>query len=158
MGAFIDIPFKDNYQFQGGVNFASKRTGIALEDSRIGGVGSEEQVYDHEFLQIPLLLKLYTNEVLLDTKVFVNFGLAPELRLNTDNNGQGNPFITEFQNFDLAGNFGAGVEIGVGVNTKVFVGLNFYLGFIDQVKTQRTLYDEFQVKSNLFLLEFGIKF
>ena len=57
-----------------------------------------------------------------------------ELRLNTDNRAQVNPFITEFQRFDLAGNLGGGVENGVGVNTKVFVGLNFYLGFIDQVK------------------------
>ena len=82
----------------------------------------------------------------------------PELRLNTDNNGQANPFITEFQSIDLSGNFGGGVEKGIGVNTKVFVGLNFYLGFIDQVKAQTALFDDFQVKSNLFSLEFGIKF
>ena len=158
LGVFTDIQFKEHYHFQGGINFASKRTGIALEDSRVGGGIPQGEVFDHEYLQVPLLLKLYTNEVLLDIKVFINFGLVPELRLNTDNRAQVNPFITEFQRFDLAGNLGGGVENGVGVNTKVFVGLNFYLGFIDQVKTQSALYDEFQVKSNLFSLEFGIKF
>ncbi len=157
LGAFVDIPFKDNYYFQGGINFASKRTGIALEDIGVGR-GPEAQIYDHEFLQIPLLLKLYTNEVLLDTKVFINFGLVPEIRLNTDNNGQANPFIQEFQDLDVAGNFGGGLEKGIGVNTKVYTSLNFYLGFIDQVKTQSQAFEEFQVKSNLFSLEFGIKF
>lgn len=158
LGAFVDIPFKENYHFQGGVNFASKRTAITLESTAIANSAPLSQAFDHEFLQIPLLLKLYTNEVLLDTKVFFNFGLVPEVRLNTDNSGQANPFIEDFQDFDLAGNFGGGVEKGIGVNTKVFVGLSYYLGFIDQVKAKNDLYDDFQVKSNLFSLEFGIKF
>lgn len=158
LGAFVDIPFKENYHFQGGVNFASKRTGITLESTAVANSTPISQTFDHEYLQIPLLLKLYTNEVLLDTKVFINFGLVPEIRLNTDNNGQANPFIEEFQDIDLAGNIGGGIEKSIGVNTKVFVGLNFYLGFIDQVKTKSDVYDDFQVKSNLFSLEFGIKF
>ena len=156
LGAFVDIPFKENYYFHSGINFASKRTGITLRDTRVTDPGS--QTFDHEYLQIPLLLKLYTNEVLLDTKVFINFGLVPEIRLNTDNGGQVAPTILEFQNFDIAGNFGGGIEKGIGVNTKVFAAFNFYLGFIDQVKTQNAIYDDFQVKSNLFSLEFGIKF
>lgn len=158
IGAFIDIPFKENYHFQGGVNFASKITGISLEDPRIFGGGPVGERYDHEYLQVPLLLKLYTNEVMLDTRVFFNFGVVPEIRLNTDNNDIAAPSIAEFRNVDLAGNFGGGVERSIGVNTRVYAGLNYFIGFLDQVKSQNPVYDDFTVKSNLFSLEFGIKF
>lgn len=158
IGAFVDIPFKENYHFHSGINFASKTTGITLEDSGVAGGGPIGQEYDHEYLQIPLLLKLYTNEVILDTKVFFNFGVMPEIRLNTDFENTGIAGITEFRSFDLAGNFGGGLERSIGVNTRVYAGLNYYIGFLNQVKTQNPIYDEFKVKSNLFSLEFGIKF
>ncbi len=158
IGAFVDVPFKENYHFHSGINFASKTTGITLEDPNVAGGGPIGQKYDHEYLQVPLLLKLYTNEVLLDTKVFFNFGMVPEIRLNTDFDNTGIMAITEFRSLDLSGNFGGGLERSVGVNTRVYVGLNYYIGFLDQVKTQSSLYDDFQVKSNLFSLEFGIKF
>lgn len=158
LGAFVEIPFKENYHFQGGVNFASKVTGIRLVDLTVLGGAPVDKSYDHEYLQIPLLLKLYTNEVLLDTKVFFNFGLVPEIRLNTDFDNTGVIAITEFRGLDISGNFGGGLERSIGVNTRVYAGLNYYIGFLDQVKTQNSLYDDFQVKSNLFSLEFGIKF
>ena len=63
LGAFTDIQFKEHYHFQGGINFASKRTGIALEDSRVGGgIGSfpQGEVFDHEYLQVPLTPSLIT--------------------------------------------------------------------------------------------------
>ena len=158
IGAFVDVPFKENYYFQGGVNFASKITGITLEDPGVSGGGPVGERYDHEFLQVPLLLKLYTNEVMLDTRIFFNFGMIPEIRLNTDNNDILAPSITAFRSFDLAGNFGGGVERSIGVNTRVYAGLNYNIGFLDQVKTQNPAYDDFTVKSNLFSLELGIKF
>lgn len=155
LGAFVDIPFKENYFFHGGVNFASKATKISAQNG-LSAMRMEE--YDHEYLQIPLLLKLYTNELMLDTRLFFNFGVIPEIRLNTSSEDPGNLLITEFSDFDLAGNFGGGVERSIGVNTRIFAGLNYNIGFLNTVKAQSTAYNEFTIKSNLFSLEIGIKF
>ena len=158
LGAFVDIPFKENYFFEGGVNYATKSTRISVQDSRFLSGNAATERYDHEYLQLPVLLKLYTNEILLDTKVYFNFGLVPEIRLSTENENPGVLFVNEFQDFDVSGNFGGGIEKLVGVNTRVFVSLNYYIGFINQVKEQNPIYDELNIKSGLFSLEFGIKF
>ncbi len=123
LGAFVDIPFKENYFFSGGVNYASKASQFTA--TTFGNTITEE--YDHEYLQVPILLKLYTNEVLLDTKLFFNFGLIPEVRLNSALNSTTSPnsnLIFEWNDLDLAGNFGGGVERGIGVNTRVIAALN----------------------------------
>ncbi|WP_069834276.1 porin family protein [Roseivirga misakiensis] len=158
IGAFVDLPFKENYHFHTGINFASKTTRVSVTDASVLAGRPVSERYDHEYLQIPLLLKLYTNEVVLDTRAFFNFGVVPELRLNTDNESNAVELVREFRSFDLSGNFGGGLEHSIGVNTRVYASLNYYLGFLNQVKTQNALYDDFQIKSNLFSLELGIKF
>lgn len=158
IGAFVDLPFKDNYHLHTGINFASKATRLTITDPGVLAGQTVSERYDHEYLQIPILLKLYTNEVILDTKVFFNFGVVPEVRLNTDNETTTVGFVNEFRGLDLSGNFGGGLERSIGVNTRVYAGLNYYIGFLNQIKSQNTIYEPFKVKSNLFSLEFGIKF
>jgi hypothetical protein len=158
VGAFVDIPFRENYYFHTGINYRSKGTKVTAQDgSYLGGTPFSEE-YNHESIQLPLLLKLYTNEILLDAKLFFNFGLVPEIVLNSSDEAPTNILIEEFNTFDLSGNFGGGIEYAIGVNTKLFASLNYYLGFFNQVKTQSTAFDEFSLKSNLLSLEFGIKF
>lgn len=156
-GAFVDIGFKENYFFHTGISYASKKTNLKFMNPN--GVPSEiSESYSHEYLQIPLLLKLYTNELLLDTKVFFNFGVIPEIRLSTSNDEVTIIAVSKFQNFDLAGNLGAGLEHGLGPNTRVFVGLNYNLGFLNMINQQNTNLSEFNLKSSLFALELGVKF
>lgn len=159
LGAFVDIPFKENYFFSGGINFASKSSSFTVDNLGAGLPVREE--YDHEYIQVPLLIKLYTNEVMLDTKLFFNFGLIPELRLNTTNElttSTTTELVSEWSNLDLAGNFGGGIERGIGVSTRVFAALNYNIGFLNQVQTHSQSIDGLVLKSNLFSLEFGIKF
>lgn len=158
LGAFVDVPFKDNYYFHGGVNFAGRSTKIILDDPAYFSGTPTSANYEHEYLQLPALLKLYTNEVMLDTKLFFNFGVIPEIRLNTTNKMEAVNPITEFQNFDVSGNFGGGIERAIGVNTNVFAALNYNIGFLNQVKEQTNALDDLKVKNNLIAIEFGIKF
>lgn len=157
LGAFVDIGFKENYFFSTGVNYATKNTQIVANHPGVGG-GEVKEKYAHEYLQIPLLIKLYTNEVVLDTKIYFNFGLVPEIRLSTSNENVDVVLIENFKSFDLAGNLGGGLEKSLGPNTRLFGGLNFNLGFLNMIKDQSDLIDPITVKSNLLALEFGIKF
>ncbi len=160
LGAFIDIPFAENYFFSAGLNYASKKTQFSVVE--MGNlsylVAPVFESYDHEFLQLPLLLKLYTNEISLDTKLFVNFGVTPEVRLNSTNDELTNPSITAFKRFDLSGNFGVGIERAVGVNTNIFLTTGYSLGFLNQVKETTGLSDDISIKNNLISLELGITF
>lgn len=158
IGAFVDYQFKENYFFSAGINYASKDFGFTARSTNsianVTGIAS----FSQEFLQIPALLKLYTNEVILDTKLYFNFGIVPEIRLSSTPKSDNSDIIREFRSFDLAGNFGGGLERTIGVNTRVYAGVFYNLGFINQVKTQNETYDELSLKNRLFALEIGIKF
>ena len=155
-GAFVDIGFKENYFFHTGVSYVTKRTNLNASHPGIGSNITEQ--YSHEYLQLPLLLKLYTNEVSLDTRLYFNFGVIPEIRLSTSNDDVSEVLIENFRDFDLAGNIGAGLEKNLGPSTRIFGGLNFNIGFLNMVKDQNTQFDEFTVKSSLLALEIGVKF
>lgn len=157
LGAFVDIGFKENYFFHTGINYATKETRLTVNHPGVGG-GEVSERYAHDYLQLPMLLKLYTNEIVLDTKIYFNFGIIPEIRLSTSNEGVSTVLIEDFKSFDLAGNLGGGVEKSLGPNTRLFGGLNFNLGFLNMIKNQSDLVDPITVKSNLLALEIGIKF
>lgn len=158
IGAFVDYEFKENYFFSAGINYASKDFGLTARstNSIANVIGSAS--FSQEFLQVPALLKLYTNEVILDTKIYFNFGVVPEVRLSNSPKSDNSDMVREFRSFDVAGNFGGGLERNIGVNTRVYAGLFFNLGFINQVKIQNETYDELTLKNRLFALELGIKF
>ena len=80
------------------------------------------------------------------------------MRLNTNNKTENINLITEFQHFDINGNFGGGVERAIGVQTSLFASINYNIGFINQVKEQSNSLDDLKVKNSLIAIEFGIKF
>ncbi len=157
-GAFADLAFKENYYFHTGFSFASKVTKVQASDPGFAGGTTISEGYDTQYLQIPFLLKLYTNEIILDTKLFVNFGFIPEILLGNSNHDPNNVLIEDFKSFDMSGNFGGGIERDIGVNTSVFVSINFYRGLLNHVQTQHRIFDDFKLKSKLISLEFGMKF
>jgi len=158
VGAFVDFQFEENYFFSTGINYVNKDFGITARSTQSISTPLGEARFNQEYLQVPILLKLYTNEVILDTKVYFNFGIIPEIRLSSTPGDDNDDIIREFNNFDLAGNFGAGLERTIGVHTRVFVGFSYNLGFINQVKTQNNALDELSLKNRLFALELGVKF
>ena len=158
VGAFVDYTFKENYHFNFGINYASKDFGLIARSSQSIATELGRASFNQEFLQVPLLLKLYTNEIILDTKIYFNFGIVPEVRLSNSARATNDDIIREFRNFDLAGNFGGGLERSIGVNTRIFAGIFYNLGFINQVKTQNDTFDELSLKNRLIALEIGINF
>jgi len=157
LGAFVDYNFRQNYFFHTGINYTTQSTRIVASDPSVGG-GAFNEAYRHEFLQIPLLLKLYTNEVSLDTKLYFNFGIIPEIKLGTKQEEVSAVVIENFNSFDLAGNLGLGIEKQIGTHTRIFSGFNFNLGFFNQVDEQNENFDPITIKSRMLSLEVGMKF
>jgi hypothetical protein len=158
VGAFVDYQFKENYHFNLGLMFSQKTIGVFVNNNQSPSNIIAQSSFKQEHIFIPILLKLYTNEIFLDTKLYFNFGIVPQIRLSNTMLSESDDVIRELVGFDLAGNFGGGLERHIGVNTRVFAGIFFNLGFINQIKTLNPAYEDFTLKNRMVALEMGIKF
>src|SRR5699024_4570828 len=75
-GPIVDFFLKENYYFSTGILYTPKRAGISIKDE-LGIQRSED--YKLQYLQIPAMIKLFTNELALDTRVYFKFGAIPEI-------------------------------------------------------------------------------
>ncbi len=157
-GPMFDIPIGNNhnYYLSTGLIYASKRVGISISDKETGAV--QEEAYSIQYLQVPALLKLYTNEVSLDTKVYFQVGTALELNINDKPKKESGRFIEDFKPIDFSILMGAGLELRAGLNTSVFAGFSYSRGLINAISDQIPTDNKLVVKNDLFSIDFGVKF
>ena len=157
-GPVFDIPISNNnnYYFHTGLVYAAKRAGIQVTDK--DDLETREEVYSVQYLQVPVALKLYTNEVALDTKIYFNVGTQLEVNINERSKENSNIYIEGFRPVDVSIQLGAGTEFRAGVNTSFFAGFSYTRGLIDAVSDQLPLDDNLVLKNDLFSIDFGIKF
>ena len=84
--------------------------------------------YDINYLQIPLSLKLYTNEIAPDMSLFFQVGLALEFKIFEQALDEDYEFVSKFSFFDTAAIIGTGIEYRLGVNTLFFAGATLKKG------------------------------
>lgn len=158
IGAFLDIPLNENIYLQTGLNLAPKATRYRFVSTYNFSVNVRpldiDVRVDHQFFQVPLLFKLYTSDVESEFRTYLNVGAVPEFRLKTKDEW----YSDRFYNFDLSGQFGFGVEKRMGERNRIFVSLNYYNGFLDQIRRNGDGEDYMQLTHRLLNLEFGIKF
>jgi hypothetical protein len=121
IGAVYDWPIKENYYLSTGLFFVAKQIGI-----KNMGVEKEER-REIQYLQAPILLKLYTSEIVLDTRLYVEFGITGALKINdriTKLLGSDQP-ITKLRMWEIGGMVGVGVEYSFSLFTSVFAGITY---------------------------------
>lgn len=156
LGPIVDIRLTDNYYFSSGVFFASKKARVAVADT-LGN--SLEEAHRIQYLQVPVSLKLFTNEFSLDKKIFFQFGGIAEVNINEKvEAGSEALLIEEVQFFDFSVMAGAGVEYKMGVNTIVYGGLSYHRGLVNAVSANNDLYGKAVLKNDYIALNLGIKF
>jgi hypothetical protein len=99
-----------------------------------------KEVYSLHYLQVPLLLKLYTSEFALDTRLYASVGFIGLLRINErtlDHEGD-QPFIKEFSRWGSALSLGTGIEYDFSFSTSVFAGISYQLGLSNAFSKQGT--------------------
>lgn len=156
-GPIVDLPITENYYASTGILFTSKRVGLTAISDDIPPV-QEEEVYNVQYVSIPATLKLYTNEVSLDTKIYFQFGGALEFNVSQQPKQESFYYINEFRTFDTSLIFGLGAEYKAGVNTSIFGGLSYSRGMIDSVDETTPLQNNLIIKNDLLSLNLGIKF
>lgn len=152
-GPFIDVNLQDNYYFSTGLLYAPKRAGLEVEDE-IENVKRDE-IYSVQYLQVPLSLKLLTNEVDLDMKLYFQLGGILELKINEKPEVESNILVEDFRLFDISWLLGAGLEYELSQGFVLVGGLSYNRGLINAASDTSK---DFSLRNDLILIDLGIKF
>lgn len=151
-GPIVDIYLKENYYISTGIFYTPKRAGIVTND----GVTSKKEDYKLQYLQLPAGLKLYTNELALDKRLYFQIGTLTEIKIH-EKNDDGDIYIEKFRPVDFSVMAGFGLEYRIGVSSSVFGGISYTRGLINAA-SKRLGDADFSLKNDLVSLDFGIKF
>ncbi len=156
-GPIFDILISDNYYFSTGLLYAPKRIGIRVA----GGPNTAppEQTYKLQYIQLPATLKLFTNELALDTRVYFQLGALLDIKVSSQTQDRYSfPYIDRTRLFDFGVHLGSGVEYRLGYNTILFGGIFYNRGLVNAVTRTHETGPDINVKNDLVGLELGVKF
>jgi hypothetical protein len=154
LGPIFDFEFKENHYFSTGIIFTSKRSAFAA-DSAGAAPSRYTEDYSPQYLQVPLTLKLFTEEIGLDKKIYFQFGGTIDFM--TNNEGEDENIVQSFRFIDLNSLLAIGLEYGIGINTKLFGGLIYQRGLLNVINDN--IYgDNFKLRNDFVGLELGVIF
>ncbi|MDH5474990.1 MAG: PorT family protein [Cyclobacteriaceae bacterium] len=157
-GPIADFALTETYFFTTGILFSSKSVAISYNDDIAPVILVEE--YKLQYLQLPIALKLYTNEISLDTRIFVSMGLMTEINISEKQvDNYITPLITDFTFFDASLFIGGGVEYAIGTNTSIYGGVSYNRGLFNSISDVRVVRgDDLKIFNDLINLDIGVKF
>lgn len=155
-GPVIDFLLRENYYFSTGLFYYTKRAGFTAE---LENQNREiEEVYHLQYLRIPLTLRLFTNEIALDRRIYFRVGLTGEIKLNERDEDDNQIIVERFSTFDGSALIEFGLEYRVGYNTTLFGGFSYTRGLINVVDQQVRLDSNIESRNDLFAINFGVFF
>lgn len=155
-GPIADFPITENYFVSTGILFVSKRAAFKAVQQQDNLTAKE--TYNLQYVQVPLSLKLFTNEVALDKKIYFQMGATMEFNVKEEPDKDTYVFIEDFKLFDSSLLFGVGLEYKVGLNTIVFGGFSYHRGLTNTVADHVAFDDDIILKNDYIGLDMGIKF
>lgn len=122
VGFMYDWNIKDNYYLSAGLAFAAQQIGIK-------NIHIQER-HEIQYLQLPVLLKLYTSELELDLRGYAAIGFIGALKINNRvaKVVREESFVTRFRMWEVGGVLGCGVEYNLSLFTSIFAGISYQLG------------------------------
>jgi hypothetical protein len=153
IGPIVDAFFSDNYAFSSGVWFTTR----VLSTKAQTPTGKVESKINAQYVQIPLSIKLFTNEISDDLKLYFQLGSTLDILIYQKLVDAQPEQTADLRTFNLGLLAGAGVEYQMGTNTSLFGGFAYNRGLINTVGDSKSR-EFLQVNSNQIGLEIGIKF
>ncbi|MDO7848340.1 porin family protein [Hymenobacter sp. M29] len=174
-GLVVDYFFGENYAFSTGLELAGKGGTVRYTDfyNNGNGVGNAFQTsykMSTQYLQLPLSVKLFTNEIAPATRLYFQVGGSLNVPIGTRINsskfytdpatGTENKAGDYVYFFDADALLGAGAEYALGSSTKLFAGLGYHRGLvdIDHYFESKRNFTDVTIKNSSFGLDLGIKF
>lgn len=164
-GIFADFPLKENVYFSTGLNFTLKRIGLKNKEG-------EKSVYDLQYIQLPLTLKFYTNEVTSKMKIYFNVGGTIDTKIaeNAKKDDTGSKAYAKTQDkplfffLDAGMLLGAGIEYQAGSSTALFAGLSYNRSLLNNINPSlkdlngEKVANNIRLSASLINLDLGVKF
>jgi hypothetical protein len=167
-GPIADFFFADNYAFTTGLWYTVKRVGLS---GNLADGSSARSSYNIQYLQLPIGLKLFTNEVAPDVRIYFSLGGTFDFKLAEKQKDESGNFLYQsartsdkkaFRPVDAGLLFGTGAELVMGANTVLFGGFNYNRGLVNSLGgveySGNRLNRDIRLTNSYFSLEVGIKF
>jgi len=167
-GIIVDYFFGQNYAFSTGLELTGKGGTVSYFDpARNARVN---QKIGLQYLQVPVTVKLFTNDIATDTKLYFQLGASLNAaiagRINDDKRFVDPATMEETKASkhviipDAGLRAGFGVEYQLGQSTKVLAGLSYHRGLlnIDNYFGDERGFKDVELKNSEFALDLGIKF
>lgn len=152
-GLLADFYFQENYYFSTGLYFVPKRVGIEDANNNIS------EAYRLHYLQVPASLKLFTNEVALDMRIYFQVGFTADIKILEDQISEEVAYIRNFRAFDSNFLLGTGLEYRMGYSTTVYGGLSYRRGLVNVVRNPLDpSVGDIIIKNDMLSLDLGVKF
>jgi hypothetical protein len=162
-GIVTDFFLKDNVAFSTGLFYSVKRTGVSSTDT-IAGAKTTNSMTNTQYLNLPIGLKLYTQEWIPNMRFFINVGGLADFKVSKDKvQLDGKEVVnpkTYSKFFDSSIQIGLGTDVKVG-NNKVFGQIYYNRGLISMLTKEysTTLNSKnLRVNSDQYGLMLGYKF
>ncbi|MEQ8547777.1 MAG: porin family protein [Cyclobacteriaceae bacterium] len=162
VGLIYDLELSDTYYFSTGLVLVPKSVSFSVSEepgTATTYIGEPQEAYNLQYLQIPLTLKLYTNEIMPDGRIYFQVGGAMEFLVNEEPTNEDYTLIREFKSVDTSIIGAVGFEYRAGINTSLYGGFSYQRGLSNTVKTMTVDFqDELFIRNTLVSLDLGIKF
>jgi len=143
-GINADFYFGQNYAFATGLWYTGKRLGVKENvQKRTDGILSLNSesiaVHANQYIQAPITLKLYTNEIAPDMKLYfqlgglLDFKVAENLKTWTSNIGERKPKDDAYATMGISLYLASGIEYQMGENTVFFGGISYQRKLTDEL-------------------------
>ncbi|WP_421874439.1 outer membrane beta-barrel protein [Marinoscillum sp.] len=163
IGLIYDHELTETYFLSTGLVFVPKYVGFQVSEEQdqpsANYTKNNIEEYRLNYLQVPISLKLFTNEIQPDTRIYFQVGMAPEIKVFSEPLEEDYDLIEEFRTIDATILFGGGAEYRAGINTTLFAGFTYQRGLANVIKTETFGFqEELFLRSTLVSLDIGIKF
>jgi len=164
LGPTFDYFLGENYYISTGLFYAPKRAGITaiqnLPPTSSAPSRRVDEIYNLQYLQIPATIKLYTNELALDTRLYFQLGGLLDIKISDRAAQVDEVLIDRFRPYDFSALLGTGVEYRIGVNTVLYGGISYIRGLLNVAtrQTENPSFERFTLKNDLIALDLGIMF
>ena len=171
-GLIVDYFFGENYAFGTGLFLTGK--GGSYTYTELAGTPLATPVTQKltiQYLELPGTIKLFTNEVAPDVRLFFQLGASLAVPISARLNDEkffkdplkGNQETAAYDHvFPIDANalLGLGAEYQLGTRTKVLAGLSYHRGLInlDRYFGKERDFKDVNIRNNVFALDLGMKF
>ncbi|MEO1219167.1 MAG: outer membrane beta-barrel protein [Bacteroidota bacterium] len=156
IGPIYDWAIQHNAYISTGLWWASQH--VSVKNAQLG-IQEQRKL---QYVQVPLLLKLYTEEVILNTELYFTCGAVATCKIGEyiTQITQPKPFVQKLSRVGLSGLLGIGVEHHVTFLTTIFVGFSLQLGMRSVFQKQITNLHTAKLLGypRFISLDLGIKF